>query len=409
MTPAARTQAAIELLDRIIAAAREGGAAADTLIARYFAERRYAGSKDRRAVRALVYAAIRAFGAPPVSGRAALVALALIGDATPRFGWHDEFDWFGPDLFDGSPHGPEPLQLDEPRAVLHPLSGWASIQVLDALGDDREAALAMLDRAPLDIRVNRLKATRDEVAAAIGECSPLPRVPDALRLPSGANIEAMPVWRDGAIEVQDEGSQIVTMAARALPGQRIIDLCAGAGGKTLALAAAMANEGAILACDVDRTRLSRLQPRAERAGVIIAEPRLLDPKRETEALADWQGKADCVLVDAPCSGTGTWRRNPEARWRLTPDRLARYVKTQAQVLKIAAPLVAPGGALVYIVCSLLDEEGAGQIDAFLAGHPGWQADPLTLPAGRPRGAGMRLTPAHDGTDGFFVARLRAPC
>jgi len=409
MTPAARTQAAIELLDRIIAAAREGGAAADTVIARYFAERRYAGSKDRRAVRALVYAAIRAFGAPPVSGRAALVALALVGDATPRFGWDDELDWFGPELFDGSAHGPEPLQLDEPRAVIDPLSGWASMQLLDALDDDRDAALAMLDRAPLDIRVNRLKATRDEVAAAIGECRPLPPVLDALRLPSGINVEAMPEWRDGAIEVQDEGSQIVTMAANAAPGQRVVDLCAGAGGKTLALAAAMANEGAILACDIDRARLSRLQPRAERAGVSIVETRLLYPKREAEALADWNGKADCMLVDAPCSGTGTWRRNPEARWRLTPDRIAKLEKTQAHILDLGMPLVKPGGTLLYIVCSLLDEEGAGQVDRFLERHPGWKAEPLTLPAGTPRGAGLRLTPAHDRTDGFFVARLKAPC
>ena len=408
MTPAARTQAAIELLDRIIAAAREGGAAADTLIARYFAERRYAGSKDRRAVRALVYAAIRAFGAPPESGRAALLGLALAGDA-PRFGWNAELDWFGPDLFDGSAHGPAPISLDEPRAAIDPLAGWACGAVLAALDGDRDAALALLDRAPLDIRVNRLKSDRAAIAAQLGETHPLPRTPEGLRLPSGTQVETLPAWRDGAIEVQDEGSQIVTLAANAAPSQRIVDLCAGAGGKTLELAAAMANEGAILACDVDRARLSRLAPRAERAGVTIAETRLLDPRREAAALADWNGKADGVLVDAPCSGTGTWRRNPEARWRLTPDRLARYVQMQAQVLAVAAPLVRPGGALVYIVCSLLDAEGAAQVDAFLHAHPGWRADALDLPAGRPRGAGLRLTPAHDQTDGFFVARLRAPC
>ncbi len=215
-------------------------------------------------------------------------------------------------------------------------------------------------------------------------------------------IEGIP---DGALEVQDAGSQIVTLAAQARPGQRIVDLCAGAGGKTLALAASMAGEGAILATDTDRNRLSRLAPRAERAGVTTVETRLLNPGREAEMLADWNRSADCVLIDAPCSGTGTWRRNPEARWRLSPERLDRLVATQQHVLSIGADLVRPGGALVYIVCSLLDEEGAGQVAAFLADHAGWHAELIDLPAGRRHGPGMRLTPAHDATDGFFVARL----
>jgi 16S rRNA (cytosine967-C5)-methyltransferase len=171
----------------------------------------------------------------------------------------------------------------------------------------------------------------------------------------------------------------------------------------------MQGEGAILASDTDRARLSRLTPRAERAGVSIVETRLLDTGREGAALADWQGSADCVLIDAPCSGTGTWRRNPEARWRLTPDRLARVVATQAKVLETGAALVRPGGALVYIVCSLLDEEGADQIERFAAAHPDWTVERLALPAGAPHGPGTRLTPARDGTDGFFVARLVAPC
>jgi 16S rRNA (cytosine967-C5)-methyltransferase len=189
----------------------------------------------------------------------------------------------------------------------------------------------------------------------------------------------------------------------------VVDLCAGAGGKTLGLAAAMANAGRIVACDADRQRLSRLMPRAGRAGVAIVETRLLDGGRESLALEDLAGGADLVVVDAPCSGTGTWRRNPEARWRLTPERLARVAALQARLLDVAAGLVKPGGILVHIVCSLLDEEGAGQAEAFLARHPGWQSDPVALPAGSPRGPGLRLTPADDGTDGFFVARLKAPC
>jgi 16S rRNA (cytosine967-C5)-methyltransferase len=222
-------------------------------------------------------------------------------------------------------------------------------------------------------------------------------------------VEQIDAFRAGLIEVQDEGSQIVAMAAQAAPGMTVVDLCAGAGGKSLALAATMENRGALLACDIDRGRLSRLPPRAERAGALIIATRLMNPNHEAETLADWRGRADIVLIDAPCSGTGTWRRNPEARWRLTPERLDRLMATQQRLLGIAAELVKPGGALVHIVCSLLDEEGAGQVDRFLADHPGWRAERPDLPAGRPRGDSVRLTPAHDGTDGFFVARLVAPC
>ncbi|MES2056122.1 MAG: RsmB/NOP family class I SAM-dependent RNA methyltransferase [Pseudomonadota bacterium] len=391
MTPSARIQAAIDLLDAIATAARDQGAAADTLIARYFAERRYAGSKDRRAVRELVYSAIRQLGDRPKSGRAAMLALA---QAEPDIAA----------LFDGSTHGPAAIGANEVAAKSGAAPDWIVAKLLDSgIGEDELPTL--IDRAPLDIRINRLKAAPEPIEGA----EPIASLPDALRLPSGTNVEALDAARDGAIEVQDAGSQIVAMAARAGPDMRIVDLCAGAGGKTLALAAAMDNRGALLATDTDRNRLSRLAPRAARAGATIVETRLLNPAREAEALADWQDTADCVLIDAPCSGTGTWRRNPEARWRLTPDRIERLVATQAHVLEIGAALVKPGGALVYIVCSLLDDEGAGQVARFLADRPEWSADMLDLPAGRSHGPGIRLTPAHDDTDGFFVARLKRPC
>ncbi|MGZ3200081.1 MAG: RsmB/NOP family class I SAM-dependent RNA methyltransferase, partial [Croceibacterium sp.] len=184
---------------------------------------------------------------------------------------------------------------------------------------------------------------------------------------------------------------------------------AGAGGKTLALAAAMNNAGTLIAADTDRGRLSRLRPRAERAGALIAETVLLDPDHELEGLAAWLGKANAVLVDAPCSGTGTWRRNPESRWRLAPADLERLVSIQARLVEIASKLVRPGGRLIYVVCSLLDAEGASQVASFLAAHPDWRADPPELQLGTPRGTGVRLTPFHDGTDGFFIARLEKPC
>ena len=386
MTPAARTQAAIDLLDGIIVAAREGGAAADTLISRYFAKRRYAGSKDRRAVRDQVYAAVRACGALPVSGRAAMLSLASSEPAHLA-------------TFDGSPHGPAPVEAGEPIATGGVAPAWL-IERLARSGLEGEVELdALLARAPLDVRLNPLLPDMPDIGG-----DPLSGLPHARRLPAGTSVAQY----DGHVVVQDAGSQVVTLAADARPGQQLVDLCAGAGGKTLALAAAMANDGHILACDTDRGRLQRLAPRAAQAAVTIAETRLLDPGKELEGLADWQGSADTVLIDAPCSGTGTWRRNPEARWRLTPDRLARLAETQARLLDIGARLVRPGGALVYIVCSLLDEEGASQAAPFVRRHPGWAVEPLDLPAGHQHSKGWRLTPGTDATDGFFVARFRAP-
>lgn len=391
MTPAARTRTAIELLDTIIAAARDGGASADVLIARELAARRYAGSKDRRAIRGLVYDAIRRCGEIPASGRAAMLALA---ERDPELSA----------TFDGSPYGPAPILADEPVAVPGVAPAWL-IAALAASGVDGEQAAALLDRAPLDLRVNPLKATRDQLAAEFPDAVPIPGLDHGLRLPGDTPVEKSDAYAQGWFEVQDAGSQAVTHAAAAAPGMRVVDLCAGGGGKTLALAAAMAGEGTILASDSDRARLSRLAPRAQRAGVGGVETRLLNPNREVEALADWADSADVVLFDAPCSGTGTWRRNPEARWRLTPARLARLVETQARLLDVGAALVRPGGALIHIVCSLLDAEGADQVRSFLARDSRFRIAPLALPLGTPHGPGMRLTPLSDATDGFFVARL----
>ncbi|MDQ2879005.1 MAG: RsmB/NOP family class I SAM-dependent RNA methyltransferase [Pseudomonadota bacterium] len=394
MTPAARTQAAIESLDAIIAAAREGGAAADTLIARYFATRRYAGSKDRRAVRELIYAAIRRAGEVPSNGRAAMVGLAREDAAIAA-------------TFDGSAHGPLPIAPDEEGSRAGTAPAWIGKRFKASDVDPVEAA-ALVERAPLDLRINRAKAGEDAAKFADLGAVAIDGLADALRLPAGTAIDATEAFRDGLVEVQDAGSQMVTLAARAKPGMAVIDLCAGAGGKSLALAAMMADRGSILATDTDRGRLSRLLPRAERAGVSIIEARLLNPNRETEALADWADRADVVLIDAPCSGTGTWRRNPEARWRLTPRRIEALIATQRHLLDVGARLAKPGGALVYIVCSLLDEEGAAQVARFLTGHPDWAAQE-PIPFGRPRGPGRRLTPAHDATDGFLVARLVRAC
>jgi 16S rRNA (cytosine967-C5)-methyltransferase len=390
--PAARAQAAIELLDSILVAAREGGPAADTAISRYFQERRYAGSGDRRAVRELVYRAIRRAGDPPVSGRAALLGLAKDEPALRA-------------LFDGSAHGPAPIGPDELASAASIAPAWL-IDRFDPLVDEAETA-ALLGRAPLDLRVNLLKGGLADARAALPEAVPTPLSPLGLRLPEGSRVEEMQAWRSGLVEVQDEGSQLIALACEAKPGMLVVDLCAGAGGKALALAAAMEDRGRIVAADTDRGRLSRMEARLRRAGASLVETRLLDPGEELAALADLQKQADIVLVDAPCSGTGTWRRNPETRWRLTRGRLERLVSLQAYLLEIAAELVKPGGRLVYAVCSLLAEEGRGQAERW--GGSSLVPDPPAIKGGRAAGPGLLLTPGHDGTDGFFVARWQAPC
>jgi len=395
MTPAARVQAAIEILDAVIAAARTNGPPADRILADWFRPRRFAGSGDRRAVRDLVYAAIRTCGEVPVSGRAAMLRLAADDPALPP-------------LFDGSRHAPAPVDPAEPAAAGGIAPQWLE-RALAGSGVSGAAALALLDRAPLDVRINTLRAPVPLPEGGEGTLAPL-----AMRYPPGTQIEQSEAFRQGAIEVQDTGSQLAAMAVDARPGETVIDLCAGAGGKTLALAAAMENRGRLIACDTDRARLSRLPPRAARAGAAMIETILLDPGRELAALQELEGIADAVLVDAPCSGTGTWRRNPEARWRLTPEMLERTRALQAGLLDLAARLVRPGaggrgGRLIYVTCSLLDAEGADQAAAFLARNPQWRAQTPELPAGTRRGDGLRLSPADDATDGFFIARFDLTC
>ena len=387
MTPAARIQAAIDILDRVIESARRNGPAADTIIGDWIRGHRYAGSKDKRAIREHAYAAIRAFGEIPASGRAAMVT--LFGD--------------DPALFDGTPYGPAPLAAGEPKAERSMLPSW-----LGSLIPAEEHA-GLLERAPMDLRVNRLKAERDSMIDQFDTAEPIADLPDAIRLGENIRIEDHPAWIAGQVEVQDAGSQWIVAACAAAPGMTVVDLCAGAGGKTLALAAAMGGKGRLIACDTNRDRLQRITPRAQRAGAFDIEARLLNPAQEAGQLADLAGQADLVLIDSPCSGSGTLRRNPEARWRLTPDRLDRLTALQAHVLALGAPLVKPGGVMIYAVCSLIAAEGADGIDAFLAANPDWQAELLDMPPGRPDGAGLCLTPAYDGTDGFFVARLARHC
>jgi 16S rRNA (cytosine967-C5)-methyltransferase len=389
MRPAARVQASIEILDAVIGAAQSRGAPADRLIADWFRSHRFAGSKDKRAIRELVYQAIRACGPVPHSGRAAMLRLAEVDPSLPE-------------LFDGSQYGPVEIGDAEIPAEGGVAPHWLADR-LSASGISGKEAEALLGRAPLDIRVNALKAQREELE--LPSAAEQLRNAHGLRLPAGTQIEQWDAYQGGLIEVQDAGSQLACEAVGAQPGETIIDLCAGAGGKTLALAAAMRNSGTLVACDTDRRRLGQLAPRAERAGADISETILLDPGKELEALQGWHGKADAVLVDAPCSGTGTWRRNPESRWRLTEQELDRLTQLQQHVLGVASRLVRPGGRLIYVTCSLLDEEGPQQIVRFSAQHADFKAVNLALPLGVDRGTGWLLTPHRDGTDGFFFTSL----
>ena len=391
MTPAARLQAAIEVLDEVIASARDEGPPGDSIVTRYFKNRRYAGSKDRRAVRELVFRAIRRSAERPANGRAAILRLA---EEEPAM-----LDRFG------EPRGPVPLTEGEEAAPAGIVPHWLRAE-LSPLIDEAEWP-ALLERAPVDLRVNVARGSRNELIGQFDNAEPTSHSPWGIRLPADSRVDDHPAFAAGLVEVQDEGSQLIALACEPSNGERVLDLCAGAGGKSLALAAA-APAAAILATDSNRGRLSKLGPRAERAGASI-ETRLLNPPNELEQLAEWRDAADLVLVDAPCSGSGTWRRNPEGRWRLTPERLDRVIELQQHLLDIAAELVKPGGRLVYAVCSLLSREGAGQIDRFIGARSSWISEDAPIAGGRPDGAGRLLTPGHDLTDGFFVARLRRPC
>jgi 16S rRNA (cytosine967-C5)-methyltransferase len=391
MTPAARLQAAIEILDEVLASTRNDGPPADSIVTHYFKQRRYAGSKDRRAVRELVFRAIRRSAERPESGRAAVLGLAADEPALL-------------DLF-GQPRGPEPLQQGEQAAAAGEVPAWLTDALSPLVGRDEWPAL--LERAPLDLRANIARSSRDELLAQFPGAEPTVLSPWGIRLAPDSRIDDHPAFQAGLVEVQDEGSQLIALACEPRDDERLLDLCAGAGGKSLALAAA-APQATILATDSNRARLSKLVPRARRAAASI-EARLLNPPREIEELEDWRGSTDLVLVDAPCSGSGTWRRNPEGRWRLTPERLDRLAAAQERLLDVAAELVRPGGRLVYAVCSLLSREGAGQTERFLQRHSSWISEDAAIAGGRADGAGRLLTPAHDRTDGFFVARLRRPC
>ena len=271
----------------------------------------------------------------------------------------------------------------------------------------------MAARAPVDLRVNGLKSDADHVLKALApfHAEALAFPPGAVRVPPpaaserAAPVEAAPAFERGWFEVQDAGSQIAAAVAGEVRGRQVLDFCAGGGGKTLALAAAMGNTGQLYAYDADARRLADTVRRSQRAGVRNLQVRSpIDPK----ALDGLDGRMDLVFVDAPCTGSGTWRRHPDAKWRLTPQQLERRIAEQEAVLAGAAPFVKPGGRLIYVTCSLLAAENEDRVAAFVAAHPDFSVAPIALEgaeAWRTEAGFLRLTPLTAGSDGFFVASL----
>lgn len=422
MRPGARQTAAIEVLTALETQRRP---AAD-LLKEWMQTHRFAGSKDRAEIGDLVFGALRWKQS----------SAWRFGDDQPRawvwgalrwgFGWTAEA--IAQSCTD-DPHAPSPPTEAE-RAALEsaPLDGapphvagdypeWLDASFARAFGDARaEEGAALAAPAPLDLRSNALKVARDKVIAALAESpklkeppQPTPYAPDGVRIP-WAQGRTFP-WATeqsflkGWFEVQDEGSQLAALMCGVEPGMQVADVCAGGGGKTLALAAAMQNKGQIFAHDVDGRRLAPLRERLERAGVRNAQIR--PPQRTKDALGDLEARMDVVLVDAPCTGSGTWRRSPDSKWRLRPNALVKRQEEQRAALAMAAPLVKPGGRLVYVTCSVLPEENEDQAAAFLAAYTDFAPVGLSgaFPAHK-RAVGLQMTPLSTGCDGFYVAVLQ---
>jgi 16S rRNA (cytosine967-C5)-methyltransferase len=421
-----RLAAAIEILDEMETRHRPVSDA----LKDWGLSHRFAGSGDRAAIGNIVYDALRRKRS----------AAWLFDSAAPRhlaFGallleWGETAESVNAAL-EGDRFAPDPLAESEiatlaardletaPEAVRADCPDWCVPLLESAFGDGWVAeAAALASRPPLDLRVNTLKADRDKLLQLFARNGAVPgaMAPDAVRIPPVAgggrhpNVQAEPAFQKGWFEVHDEGSQVAALLAGAAPGMQVLDFCAGAGGKTLAMSAAMENTGQIHAFDAEKQRLAPIFERLRRAGC-----RNVQAGADREALAPLEGQMDLVLIDAPCTGSGTWRRRPDAKWRLAHKQLEQRMREQAAILDEACRYVKPGGRLAYITCSVFDEENGGRVAAFLAGNPEFAPLDIAeiwkerLPAAAMPDTvdaigGLRLTPRTAATDGFYVALLR---
>ncbi len=430
MTPSARLSAAIEVFADIEARRRPAAEA----LKDWGLTHRFAGSGDRSAIAGLVYDALR---------RKSSAAL-LMGEMSPRavlIGMlHRERGLevaAVQALCSGARYAPAPLTetekaalssdtlADAPAYILGDYPDWLDAPLARVFGDERAAEGATLaSRAPLDLRVNTLASDREAVLPKLAHLNAEPArwSPVGLRIRQAADakspaIHAEPPFLKGQIEIQDEGSQLAALFAGAKPGEQVIDLCAGAGGKTLALAAVMENRGQIYATDTDKRRLAPIHERIARSGARNIQVRT--PKSVGDVLADLDSRADLVLIDAPCTGIGTWRRNPDAKWRIRPGALAERIKQQEATLERAVGLLKPGGRIAYVTCSVLAEENGDQVRAFVGRHPDFSVEkPVNMlnalgeraylfgRAALISDEGLLMTPRRTDTDGFFVSILR---
>jgi len=430
MTPSARLAAVCEILEAIDAQPRP----ADALVSGYFRARRYIGSKDRAEIAALTYAILRyrarldwwqtrlGHEKPSPRGRFLVYEKLVHGQKAKDIA----------SLFEGGKYAPAPLQDNEKRLLaalkghtfFHPdmpdavrweCPAWAFSSLKERFGKGLADELqALLDPAALDLRINPLKIDRSDALAALRhlrlDVQATPFSPWGLRVWNRPALGSIALLKEGAIEIQDEGSQLVAFLLDPMAGERVCDFCAGAGGKTLALSALMRNKGRVTACDVLAARLKRSGERFRRAGLHNIETRPLESEREPWVKRH-KGAFDRVLVDAPCSGTGTWRRNPDARWKDLGPGLEALIHTQGSILESAARLVKDGGRLVYATCSLLPDENERQVERFLDNHPDFSVLPVEKASSILRnlpstGAYLSLTPARHGTDGFFAAVMQ---
>ena len=429
MTPGARIQETIELIDELLS----GNQSADRLFVRWFRKRRYAGSKDRVFIKNLMYEVLRNFhrltwwtGGDSSIRSLTLAASILSGNANME----DLVGWC-----DGQKYRPRPLKSSEiqnlrklesgggylspiqPNAVRCNLPGWLYDEAVRIFKGNVEQELAALNTiAPLDLRVNELKMTRGRAEDTLGasgiKVSKTKYAPSALRVMTPQSIERLTLFKNGCIEIQDEGSQIIAHLCSAQKYMNVLDLCAGAGGKSLALAAIMENKGSITLCDIDQNRLDRASVRLRRAGVGNCSLKTIKPDQNPSELSS-MGVFDRVLLDAPCTGSGVWRRHPERRITLTQTRYSELTLLQGNLLRNASRLVALNGQLIYATCSFLGKKNKEQVEKFLLESGSFAVIPIgdvwrsVLRNPTPfNGDYMRLTPYRHGSDGFFTAVLK---
>jgi 16S rRNA (cytosine967-C5)-methyltransferase len=430
MTPSARLSAAIEVLEALDARARPAGDA----LKEWGLAHRFAGSGDRAAIAGLVYDALRRKASAAWIMGADTPRAILLG--TLRLARGLDAEAIGA-LADGSRYAPPALTDGErvrlansdlqnaPPHVRGDYPEWLDPHLAQTFGDERaDEGAALASRAPLDLRVNTLKTTPEKALAALAHLNAAPArwSPVGLRIELSAEGKQPPVTSDplflkGGFEIQDEGSQLAAYLTGAKAGEQVLDLCAGSGGKTLALAARMENHGQIFAYDDDVRRLAPIHARLKRSGARNVQVR--SPRGEADVLADLAGRMDLVLIDAPCTGTGVWRRNPDAKWRMRPGALEIRVREQAALLDQAVRYLRPGGRIAYVTCSVLDAENGAQARALVERAPEFAPVPaaefvralgdrgaILRAAALDSGEGILLTPRRTETDGFFVALLR---